>query len=855
MQKSTGLPTQQKRMIINGQVFNINDPNEINAIKKDMDTKKEEKRAFEIANKNKLNVVKKNTTNMPVVKSTSGFNINHVQQKSLNDTISSLSRVPDKISLNTKTKTSSKTNTLVVSLNDGLKKGPSKFNVKRHAPPVEIKNENTDTDTDASDKQNANENNNTNGYENMNTAKNISTSTNKNKKESINTNTNMNASKNTNATKNKNESTSGNTNRTLTNGKQVRFNLKSNGRVLKEDDPANNNGTFRQNNAGNEFEQKQEMTAVIDIVDKIEIDTSDPSYYTNTFNVSKNQWYVLVVKLPANNEGVMKIVDGNKHNLLPTVIFPNQYFLYNTTKTPGTDESVGEYRIYVKSSLSSSIVIHVVGTKVIQTRIQQISKDIAKSNVDIWKFRKFFDVNFSNFYVNALQLSLMPKFLDRLKSDYTLFKNPNYFDSFVDKLDLNLSNVEKIDTEGQTSVLYLLYSTVEYENTGYTIRSHYLLKSTNDDKYKVYGVSRFGYPFDRDKSYYNTVDDKKVIDNITYVKLLSGNDSFNDNTLMEYLKKYIVSTIYLAHKVNAKVIHGVSNFWNGLVAYYASKYLKIKSIYEIRGFWDESTSLYKPGSEKSDYINMMVNLENKIISSVDRVITINQPLKNRVIKNNDVPDDKVNVLYNCVDTSVYFRNDDMRKQARDALQLNENDILMGYIGSILMYEGIEYVVECVKKLNDRGYSVKFILAGDGSYRQNIIDSAKVLKDNFVYLGKIDHADVINYYNAMDIVAFPRKDNSLCQSTSSYKIFETMACEKPIIVSKLDAYKEIIEDNVTGLYCIPDDKDSLYEKIELLINDKELRETLGKNAREWVCQNREWSNNGEQLRKIYDELLG
>ncbi len=84
------VPVQQKRMIINGQVFNINDPNEINVIKKDMDTKRQEKIAFDAANKNKLNVIKKNVT-LPT-KTASGFNINHTQQKSLNETINSLSK-------------------------------------------------------------------------------------------------------------------------------------------------------------------------------------------------------------------------------------------------------------------------------------------------------------------------------------------------------------------------------------------------------------------------------------------------------------------------------------------------------------------------------------------------------------------------------------------------------------------------------------------------------------------------------------------------------------------------------------------------------------------------------------------
>lgn len=82
----------------------------------------------------------------------------------------------------------------------------------------------------------------------------------------------------------------------------------------------------------------------------------------------------------------------------------------------------------------------------------------------------------------------------------------------------------------------------------------------------------------------------------------------------------------------------------------------------------------------------------------------------------------------------------------------------------------------------------------------------------------------------------------------------MACEKPIIVSDLDAYKEIIVEGKTGLYCIPDSVPDLLNKIKLLIDNKELRSELGKNARDWVIANREWSSNGQKLREIYDGLI-
>ena len=606
----------------------------------------------------------------------------------------------------------------------------------------------------------------------------------------------------------------------------------------------------QQSTANNKVQEEPENTANAVNLDEF-IGTQNGDYYTNKFDVQKSQWYVMVLKVNSNN-GMMKIIDMKKNQITPTIKFPNGNFLYQTTKIPISQEEVCEYRIYFKTTNTSNISIHILGLKVHSSRIQQVNKDVVSTNIDVWKLRKLFDIDFTNYYITCLQLNVMPKFVDRLKADYTLFKNKDYFDTFVQNLKLDLPKV-KIQEENKVNVLYLLYSNIEYENTGYTLRSHYLLKNTSDEKYKMHGVTRYGYPYDKDNTYYKSPpQEEQTIDGVDYIKLISGTDNYNDNNLLEYLKKYIISVIYLANRLNAHVIHGVSNFWNGVAAVYAAKYLGVKSIYEIRGFWDESTTLYKPESKNSDYVTMMINLEKKVIDEATRVLTINTPLKERLL-NNNVPEDKIEILFNSVDTERFYQNPQLRTDGRNKLNVSDGEILMGFIGTISNYEGIEYVLESIRALNSNGYKIKFVLAGDGFYKNTIIDLGKQLGDNFVYVGKIEYQDVLKYYNAMDIIAFPRKNNQLCRSTSSYKIFETMACCKPIIVSDLEACKEIIKDNETGLYCKPDNVEDLKDKIKLLIDNKELREKLGASARQWVIENREWSASGKQLREIYDNM--
>jgi len=250
---------------------------------------------------------------------------------------------------------------------------------------------------------------------------------------------------------------------------------------------------------------------------------------------------------------------------------------------------------------------------------------------------------------------------------------------------------------------------------------------------------------------------------------------------------------------------------------------------------------------------MMINQENKILNDVDKIITTNQTLKNKLV-NEGYADTKIKVIHNGVDSALFTPNHETGVQLRTKNNIHEGDIVIGYIGTIALYEGIEYILKCIKTFDND--NIKFLLIGDGIYKNeilNLVESYGIQK-NVIYLGKINHREIMKYYNMIDIVAYPRKNFDLCKSTPSYKILEAMAMEKPIIVpTNCDSYNEIIINDENGLYFEQDNVDDLLQKIKSLIEDKELRNRLGKNAREWVIKNRDWTNISQELRDLYDEL--
>ena len=108
-----------------------------------------------------------------------------------------------------------------------------------------------------------------------------------------------------------------------------------------------------------------------------------------------------------------------------------------------------------------------------------------------------------------------------------------------------------------------------------------------------------------------------------------------------------------------------------------------------------------------------------------------------------------------------------------------------------------------------------------------------LEEYFIFSGQVPHSQVPLYINSCDIMVVPRRDLQI--RSSPLKIFEYLACEKPIIATRVP-YHEFIEENHFGLLGNPDDPKSLALQIlNLLDTSEEEKKKIGRNGRAYVCK--------------------
>ena len=155
---------------------------------------------------------------------------------------------------------------------------------------------------------------------------------------------------------------------------------------------------------------------------------------------------------------------------------------------------------------------------------------------------------------------------------------------------------------------------------------------------------------------------------------------------------------------------------------------------------------------------------------------------------------------------------------------HEDTILM-CIGFDDPIKGVDILIKSFSMVIKKNKNIHLILIGV-TPESKLKDMSRDLRieDNVHFLGIVDNAQQL-LKNA-DIYIQPSRNEGL-----SLSILEAMSKSLPVIAFKVGGISELVINNKTGFLVEPENKMKLAEKIDLLINNLDLRKELGKNAYE------------------------
>ena len=256
----------------------------------------------------------------------------------------------------------------------------------------------------------------------------------------------------------------------------------------------------------------------------------------------------------------------------------------------------------------------------------------------------------------------------------------------------------------------------------------------------------------------------------------------------------------------------------------------------LRGhFWMEQEwakkTIYKDPVMKT-VVNLRAKIAERVLKECQGILMTGDYLEN-VIKEH-IPDAKTFHFLEGLDTKRWYPEEGMKLNHPCVGMLHDAN-WWGKTKEMLTLEDV------VRKLPE----VHFYWAGDGQYKKQILDVLDKF-ENFHYLGTLEYPDgVRKYLTEIDIYALPTG-----MDTTPLSCRESMSMENPTVATNVGGIPEMIYNDKTGFLVEEGDSEAWIEKISLLINDKEMREKLGKNARELVIEKFNW----DKLSKTFVEIV-
>ncbi len=294
---------------------------------------------------------------------------------------------------------------------------------------------------------------------------------------------------------------------------------------------------------------------------------------------------------------------------------------------------------------------------------------------------------------------------------------------------------------------------------------------------------------------------------------------------------------------------------SGFAGLTAKKIFGIPLVFEINGISFQEQSLIKKTNDAGNFLKFFLAELRKykeifMWRQADKVIAVTPGIKNFLIENG-VSEEKITIIENGANTDLFkpLNQKNLRKQ----LGLNEKFNYVCFVGNFAPWQGLEYLVKA-SKLVVREIDAKFLMVGDGLMRQNLehMIEESGLEDHFIFIGRTPYKEVPKYINLGDICVAPflkaRNENI---GLSPLKIYEYMACCKPIVASRI-MNLEFIEEQNAGILVEPENETELAKAIIELISQKEFR-IVGDKSREYIMENHSWKGVAKKVESVCKNL--
>lgn len=271
------------------------------------------------------------------------------------------------------------------------------------------------------------------------------------------------------------------------------------------------------------------------------------------------------------------------------------------------------------------------------------------------------------------------------------------------------------------------------------------------------------------------------------------------------------------------------------------------AVFEVRDLWPESA--IETGVLKSRaMIRLSYRLEELAYRRARWVNVLTPAFQAVLVARKHVPRSRVSMIPNGADLDILSPGP-ADNEVRRRLGL-AGKFVVSYFGAHGRANRLGQLLDAAELLRDHD-DVRILLVGDGMEKPHLQAEARRRGlDNVIFVDSVAKHEVGQYINASDVCTAVLMKNEVFKTVYPNKVFDYMACARPVLIGIDGAARKLVADAAAGIYTEPENPGRWVEALLKLKGAPELRRRMGESGRRYVVEH----YSRERLATRYIEIL-
>ena len=326
-----------------------------------------------------------------------------------------------------------------------------------------------------------------------------------------------------------------------------------------------------------------------------------------------------------------------------------------------------------------------------------------------------------------------------------------------------------------------------------------------------------------------------------------------DSVPIPVVRTILYKSVFLFHLVYQTVKRSPDVFYYrqsplGLFPPLVAKAFGIPLVVEVNGILPEE---HKMGGKRPWLTGVIRAIERIAFGIAAQFVVVTPGIAEYVHRQYDVPKNRITHVPNGADVALFYPR--KRDECKEQVGLESDASYVCFVGNLAPWQGLNYLLRSIPSVISAVPDARLLIVGDGVLRDELEELAAELDldDDVVFTGNVPYEQVPSYVGASDVCVVYKKP--IESGYSPLKLYEYMACGRPVVASDTKGF-EVLEEHNAGVLAPPEDADALATAIAELLRDDEARATMGQNGRQYVEQHRSWQKSAKEVANVIEETM-